>query len=79
MSLCFDSNYKTFRFTLLSVLLRNMFGVNTLRRIRWAGHGARMGETRGACRILVAKPEESDCLEELGVDGSIIRKFIFKK
>jgi hypothetical protein len=27
------------------------------RRMRWAGHVARMGETRNACRILVGKPE----------------------
>jgi hypothetical protein len=27
------------------------------RRIRWAGHGARMGERRNAYRILVGKPE----------------------
>ena len=27
------------------------------RRMRWAGHVARMGEERGACRFLVGKPE----------------------
>jgi hypothetical protein len=27
------------------------------RRIRWAGHVARMGETRGVHRVLVGKPE----------------------
>jgi len=27
------------------------------RRIRWAGHVARMGEWRGICRVLVGKPE----------------------
>ena len=27
------------------------------RRIRWAGHIARMGERRGVCRVLVGKPE----------------------
>jgi hypothetical protein len=27
------------------------------RRMRWAGHVARMGETRNAYRILVGKPE----------------------
>jgi hypothetical protein len=31
-----------------------------LRRMRWAGHVARMGETRNAHRILVGKPEERD-------------------
>jgi hypothetical protein len=28
------------------------------RRIRWAGHIARMGEERNAYRLLVEKPEE---------------------
>jgi hypothetical protein len=28
-----------------------------LRRMRWTGHVARMGETRNAYRILVGKPE----------------------
>ena len=27
------------------------------RRLRWAGHVARMGEERGAYRVLVGKPE----------------------
>jgi hypothetical protein len=27
------------------------------RRMRWAGHVARMGEVRGACNICVGKPE----------------------
>jgi hypothetical protein len=27
------------------------------RRMRWAGHGARLGEKGDACRILVGKPE----------------------
>jgi hypothetical protein len=27
------------------------------RRMRWAGHVARMGETKNAYRILVGKPE----------------------
>jgi hypothetical protein len=26
-------------------------------RMRWAGHLARMGEKRNACRLLVGKPE----------------------
>jgi hypothetical protein len=32
------------------------------RRMRWAGHVARMGEKRNACRILVGKPEEKRAL-----------------
>ncbi|PNF34595.1 hypothetical protein B7P43_G05872 [Cryptotermes secundus] len=34
--------------------------------MRWAGHVARMWETRNAYRILVGKPED---LREIGWDG----------
>jgi hypothetical protein len=35
----------------------NIIRVNKSGRIRWAGHVARMGEGRGAYRILVGRPE----------------------
>jgi hypothetical protein len=35
----------------------------TSRRMRWAGHVARMGEMRNAYRILVGKPEGKRPLE----------------
>ena len=35
----------------------NILRVIKLRRMRWAGHVARMGEDRGAYRVLVGKPE----------------------
>jgi hypothetical protein len=35
----------------------NIIRMIKLRTIRWAGHTARMGEKRNACRILVGKPE----------------------
>jgi hypothetical protein len=35
----------------------NIIWVIKLRRMRWAGHVARMGEGRGAYRILVGRPE----------------------
>ena len=35
----------------------NIVRVIKLRRMRWAGHVARMGEERGVYRILVGKPE----------------------
>jgi len=41
------------------------------RRMRWAGHVARMGEMRNAYSILVGKSEGRDHLEDLGVDGEI--------
>jgi len=41
------------------------------RRIRWAGHVARMGEERGVYRVLLGKPEGKRPLGDL-VDGWII-------
>jgi hypothetical protein len=35
----------------------NIIRVTKSRRMRWAGHVARMGERRGECRILVWRPE----------------------
>ena len=35
----------------------NVARVIKSRRMRWAGHVARMGEERGAYRVLVGKPE----------------------
>jgi len=37
--------------------LPNIVRVVTSRRMRWAGHVARMGEGRGVHRVLVGKPE----------------------
>jgi hypothetical protein len=36
---------------------RNIIRVIKSRRLRWAGHVARMGERKGACRALVEKPK----------------------
>jgi hypothetical protein len=35
----------------------NIVRVIKSRRLRWAGHGTRMGEGRGVYRVLVGKPE----------------------
>ena len=35
----------------------NIFRMIKLRRMRWAGHVARMGDGRGVYRVLVGKPE----------------------
>ena len=43
----------------------NIFLVIKSRRMRWAGHVARMGERRGAYRILVGKPERKRPLGRL--------------
>jgi hypothetical protein len=41
----------------------NIIRMMKSRRMRWAGHAARMGERRNACRILVGKPEGKRTLE----------------
>ena len=50
----------------------NIVWVIKSRRMRWAGHVARMGEERGVYRVLVGKPEGRDHWGGLGVDGWII-------
>ena len=47
--------------------------------MRWAGHVARLGERRGAYRILVGKPEGKNHLGDPVVDGRIILRWIFRK
>jgi hypothetical protein len=37
----------------------SIFRITKSRRMRWAGHVARMGEKRNAYRLLVGKPEET--------------------
>jgi hypothetical protein len=49
------------------------------RRMRWAGHVARMGEGRGVHRVLVGKPEGKNHWGDRDVDGRIILKWIFRK
>jgi hypothetical protein len=46
--------------------LPNILRVVKSRRMRWAGHVARMGEERGVHRVLVGKPEEKRPLGILG-------------
>jgi len=49
------------------------------RRMRWAGHVARMGEERGVYRVLVGKPEGTGHWEDPGVDGWIILGWISRR
>jgi len=50
----------------------NIVRVINSRRMRWAGHVARMGEEREVYRVLVGKQEGGDHWGDLGEDGWII-------
>jgi hypothetical protein len=49
------------------------------RRMKWAGHVARIGAKRNAYRILVGKPEGKSLLEDQDVGGWIILKYILER
>ena len=46
-----------FNLVVIMLISPNIVQVIQARRMRWAGHVARMGEERGAYRVLVGKPE----------------------
>jgi hypothetical protein len=45
------------------------------RRMRWAGHVARMGEGRNVYRVLVGRNERKNHLEDQGIDGRMGSKW----
>jgi hypothetical protein len=50
----------------------NIVRVIKSRRMRWAGHMARMGEGRGVYTVLVGRgPKARDHWEDLGVSGRV--------
>jgi len=59
--------------------LPNIVRVVKSRRMRWAGHVARMGEDKVVHRVLVGKPEGKKPLGGQDVDGMIILRWIFRK
>jgi len=56
----------------------NIVRVIKSRRVRWAGHVARLGERRDVCKVLVGKREGKRPLDP-GVDGSIILRWILRR
>ena len=59
--------------------LPNIVRVVKSRRMRWAGHVARMGEGRDVHRVLVGKPEGKSHWGDPYIDGRIILRWIFGK
>jgi hypothetical protein len=59
--------------------LLNIVRVVKSRRMRWAGHVARMGEGIGMHRVLVGKPEGKSHLGDPDADGRTILRWIFRK
>jgi len=57
----------------------NIVRVIKSRRMRWAGHVARMGEDREVYRVLVGKSEGKSHWRDLGVDGWIILVWISRR
>ena len=49
------------------------------RRMRWAGHVARVEKGRDVHKVLVGKPEGKNHWGDQDVDGRIILKWIFRK
>jgi hypothetical protein len=48
-------------------------------RMKQVRHVACMGDTKGAYRVLVGRPEVRDQLEDLGIDWRIILKLTLNK
>ena len=57
----------------------NIVRVIKSRRMRWAGHVARMGEERGCIASWWGNRREGDCGGDLGVDGWIILEWISRR
>ena len=59
--------------------LTNIVRVVKSRRMRWAGHVARMGEGRGVYKVLVGKPERKRPLGRSRRRWGMILRWMFRK
>jgi len=57
----------------------NIVRVIKSRRMRWAGHVARMGEARGVYRFCWGNRREGDYWGDLSVDGRIILGWVSRR
>ena len=57
----------------------NIVRVIKSRRVRWAGHVARMGDERGCIGSWWGNQSEGDHWGDIGVDGRLILERIFRK
>ena len=73
--ICFNGMYGFVRI----VNIDNIVQVVKSRRMRWAGHMARMGEGRGVTGFWWGKLRERDHWGDADVDGTIILRWLFKK
>jgi len=56
----------------------NIVRVTNTSRMIWTGHVARVGENRDVCGVFVGKPEGKRYSEDLGLDGWVVLKWIFR-
>ena len=68
LSLCLISSLRI----IIIIIIINIVRVVKSRRMRWAGHVARMGEVRVVHRVLVGKPEGKSSLGRPRLDGRVI-------
>jgi len=72
---CFEQNEEL----IILYCSTNIVGVIKLRRMRWAGHVARMDMEKGVKSFLLGNQKEGDQWGDLGVDGWIILGWISRR